>query len=201
MKPLIIGITGGIGGGKSTLSAKLSAEGYEVFDTDVRAKALQNEHPELISQLKALFGDAIYNFEGLDRMALARIVFGNKDLLLQLNKLVHPIVREDFNHWIGQHSSEKLLFVESAIMFESGLINSVDKVILMTASEDVRISRVVKRDKVSPEQAKARIANQMPDELKIPKADYVIFSDDNMPLFDKMHDILESLLKLQEEQL
>jgi len=201
MKPLIIGITGGIGGGKSTLSAKLSAEGYKVFDTDARAKSLQNEYPELVRQLKALFGDTIYNSEGLDRAALARIVFGNKDLLQQLNKLVHPFVREDFNHWISQHLSEKLLFVESAIMFESGLVNSVDKVILMTASEDVRISRVVKRDMVSPEQVKARIANQMPDELKIPKADYVIFSDDNMPLLDKMHDILESLLKLQEEQL
>ena len=201
MKPLIIGITGGIGGGKSTLSAKLLAEGYEVYNTDVRAKILQNEHPELIRQMKGLFGDAIYNSQGLDRAALARIVFGNKELLQQLNKLVHPVVREDFNHWVAQHTSEKLLFVESAIMFESGLVHSVDKVILMTASEDVRIRRVVKRDGISPEQVKARIDNQMSDGLKIPKSDYVIFSDDNMPLLDKMHDILESLLKLQEEHL
>lgn len=194
MKPLIIGITGGIGGGKSTLSAKLRAEGYDVYDTDIRAKVLQNEHPELVRQLKALFGDTIYNAEGLDRAALARIVFGNKDLLQQLNKLVHPFVREDFNSWVVAHAKQKLLFVESAIMFESGLSELMDKIILMTASESVRIHRVVKRDGASPEQVKARIDNQMPDEQKIPKADFVIYSDDNMPLLDKMNKILDELL-------
>jgi dephospho-CoA kinase len=198
-KPLIIGITGGIGGGKSTLSDKLCAEGYEVFNTDIRAKALQNEQPELIRRMKALFGEAIYKDSVLDRAALAQIVFGNKELLLELNKLVHPFVREDFNRWVAAHSDQKLLFVESAIMFESGLVALVDKVILMTASEDIRIKRVVKRDGISPEQVKARIASQMSDELKIPKSDFVIFSDDNQPLVDKMHGILEELLKLTQE--
>jgi dephospho-CoA kinase len=195
MKPLIIGITGGIGGGKSTLSAKLRAEGFFVFDTDCRAKQLQNEHPELVQKLKVLFGENIYNAHGLDRLALAKIVFEKKELLAELNKIVHPVVRADFHRWVDAHSDQKLLFVESAIMFESGLVNSVDKVILMTAAIDVRIARVVKRDGSTPEQVKARIANQMPDEQKILKADYVIYSDDNMPLLDKMHRILDELLK------
>ena len=195
MKPLIIGITGGIGGGKSTLSAKLRAEGFHVFDTDCRAKQLQNEEPELVQKLKTLFGENIYNAKGLDRLALAKIVFEKKELLAELNKIVHPVVRADFHHWVATHSDQKLLFVESAIMFESGLVNSVDKVILMTAAIDVRIARVVKRDGSTPEQVRARIANQMPDEQKILKADYVIYSDDNMPLLDKMHRILDELLK------
>jgi len=194
-KPLIIGITGGIGSGKSTLSNKLRAEGYEVYDTDVRAKNLQNEQPDLISKLKAHFGEIIYNLDGLDRAALAKIVFGKKELLIELNQLVHPFVREDFNRWISERSAHKLLFVESAIMFESGFVKLVDKVILITASEEVRIKRVVKRDGSSPEQVKARIANQMPDELKIAKADFVIYSDDNQPLIDKMHLILQQLLR------
>jgi dephospho-CoA kinase len=196
MKPLIVGITGGIGGGKSTLSARLRAEGFLVFDTDCRAKQLQNEHPELIQKLKTLFGEEIYNANGqLDRSALAKIVFEKKELLAELNKMVHPVVRADFHHWVETHSDQKLLFVESAIMFESGLVNSVDKVILMTAAIEVRIARVVKRDGSSPEQVKARIANQMPDEQKILNSDYVIYSDDNMPLLDKMHRILDELLK------
>lgn len=198
-KPLIIGITGGIGGGKSTLSDKLRAEGYQVFDTDVRAKKLQNEHPELVARIKALFGNNIYNECGLDRPAVARIVFQNKELLSQLNKLVHPFVREDFHHWVATHSNQKLLFVESAIMFESGLVELMDKVIVMTASEEVRIKRVVKRDAVSPEQVKSRMANQMSDEEKIIRADYVVYSDDNQPLLPKMYLILESLLQLQEK--
>jgi dephospho-CoA kinase len=198
-KPLIIGITGGIGGGKSTLSAKLRAEGYEVYDTDIRAKELQNEHQELIRKMKAVFGDDIYKDSVLDRAALAQIVFGNKELLLELNKIVHPVVREDFYHWISSHSNQKILFVESAIMFESGLVNSVDKVILMTASEDIRIKRVVKRDGSTPEQVKTRISNQMSDDLKIPKSDFVVFSDDNQPLLNKMYGILEELLKMTED--
>jgi len=192
-KPLLIGITGGIGGGKSTLSTKLRAEGYEVYDSDKEARRLQNQHPVIRKKLIALFGENIYNLEGLNRAALAKLVFGQKDLLAQLNAIVHPIVKEDLEHWIHLHSHQKLLFMESAILFESGFNLLVDKVIVMTASEEVRIRRVVKRDGITEEEVKARMANQSSDELKIAKADFVIHSDDSQPLIDKMLKILAEL--------
>ena len=192
-KPLLIGITGGIGGGKSTLSTKLRAEGYEVYDSDKEARRLQNQHPVIRKKLIALFGENIYNLEGLNRAGLAKLVFGQKDLLAQLNAIVHPIVKEDLEHWIHLHSHQKLLFMESAILFESGFNLLVDKVIVMTASEEVRIRRVVKRDGITEEEVKARMANQSSDELKIAKADFVIHSDDSQPLIDKMLKILAEL--------
>jgi len=121
------------------------------------------------------------------------LVFGQKDLLYKLNTIVHPVVREDFEHWIHLHSDQKLLFMESAILFESGFDSLVDKIIVMTASEEVRIRRVIKRDGISVEEVKARMANQHSDDLKIAKADFVIHSDDCQPLVDKMMKILAEL--------
>ena len=192
-RPLIVGITGGIGSGKSTLSNKLRAEGYQVYDCDKEAKKLQNEHPVIREKIRELFGEDIYTESGLDRKKVADIVFQNRDLLDQLNKIVHPFVREDFLKWVGQYITEKFLFMESAILFESGFIDMVDKVILMTASEDVRIRRVVKRDGIDPERVRARISKQLPDTEKIPFSDFIIHSDDGKPLYDKMKKILKEL--------
>lgn len=193
--PLLIGITGGIGSGKTTLSKKLRAEGYSVYDSDSEARRLQNEHPVIRKELIQLFGEDIYNNQILNRSALAKIVFGKPELLSKLNSVVHPFVKEDFELWIKKHETEKLLFQESAILFESGFNSFVDKVILMVASEDVRIARVMKRDGTTHEQVKLRMKNQMTDDEKIPKADFVIYTDDNMPLEDKMRRILVELNK------
>ena len=192
-RPLIIGITGGIGSGKSTLAENLRREGYEVYDSDQEARRLQNEHPVIKEQLIQLFGDEIYSSQGLNRLALAKVVFVKHELLLKLNEIVHPIVKEDFNRWIILHSSQSVLFMESAILFESGFNILVDKVILMVASESVRINRVMKRDGINKEQVAARMSNQFPDETKIPLADFVIHTDDNLPIIDKMRKILAQL--------
>ncbi len=190
--PVIIGITGGIGSGKSTLSDLFRAESYLVYDSDKEARRLQNENQIIKQKIQSLFGE-VYTSEGLDRSALAKIVFSSPNLLTQLNNIVHPVVREDFKLWSAANSSEKLLFLESAILFENGLNKLVDKVIVITASEAVRIKRVVKRDKVSDKQVRDRMANQISEEEKISKADFVIHSDDNLPLIDKMKLILEQL--------
>ena len=192
-QPLIIGITGGIGSGKSTLAEKLRAEGYAVYDSDKEARRLQNEHPGIVQPLKELFGSDIYTEHDLNRPALAKIVFGKKELLSQLNNIVHPIVKEDFTNWKADRSSHKLLFIESAILFESGFNSLVNKIIVITASEEVRIKRVVKRDGACSEQVRARMANQLPEDVKIKQADFVIHSDDEKPLIDKMHKILSQL--------
>jgi len=193
--PIIIGITGGIGSGKSTLSERLREIGYSVYDSDLEARRLQNEHSEIQDQLIELFGEAIYNDQGLNRSVLAQLVFGKPELLAKLNAIVHPVVHTDFMNWIQKHSAENLLFMESAILFESGFNKIVDKVIVMTASENIRIARVMKRDKVTEEQVKARMLHQMADDKKIANADFVIHSDDCQPLVMKMKKILDELLK------
>ena len=195
-QPIIIGITGGIGGGKSTLSDRLSGRGYKIYNSDLRARLLQNEDLELVNAIKKLLGDDIYKNGELDRPAVAAIVFQNKALLQQLNQLVHPAVRADFKRWKEVYNTEKLLFVESAIMFESGLALLMDKVVLMTASEEVRIARVVKRDGISPEQVRARMMHQLPEDEKIKRAHYVIHSDDHQPLNDKIDALLRDLDEL-----
>jgi dephospho-CoA kinase len=193
--PLIIGITGGIGSGKTTLSKSLREAGYDVYDSDLEAKGLQTENPKIRKGLIELFGPEIYTPQGLNRPKLAEIVFADQSLLLQLNAIVHPIIRLDFENWVKQHSDRKFVFVESAIMFESGFSKLVNKTILVTASEQLRIERVIKRDGITEEQVKARMSKQYPDDVKIPLADYVIYTDDNLPMADKMKKALDWLLQ------
>ncbi len=191
--PLIIGITGGIGSGKTTMSNQLRAEGFYVYNSDLEARRLQNENQEIRQMMISIFGSNIYNSEGLDRRALAKIVFENRDLLSKLNEIVHPILRADFNDWVLLHQSEKILFIESAIMLETGLSKLVDKVVLMTASEKIRIERVIKRDALSIDDVKARMSNQLSEEAKIKLADIIIHTDDNLPMQNKMQQLLASI--------
>ena len=182
-----------MGSGKSTLSKKLRAEGYLVYDSDIEAKRLQNNHPVIRQQLTKIFGNEIYTSQGLDRPALAKLVFGKSELLSKLNQIVHPVVRDDFKLWIRNHSTEKFLFIESAILFESGFNIYADKIILMTASEEVRIARILKRDQISLEQVMARMSHQLPDRQKLKATDFIIHTDDNLPMDEKMKRILEKL--------
>lgn len=192
-KPIIIGITGGIGGGKTTLSNLLRNEGYAVYDSDKEAGRLQNEDPIIINSLVELFGNDIYSELGLNRKLVGTLVFGKPELLSKLNSIVHPVVIKDFLNWIESHNTHSILFIESAILFESKLNILVDKVILMTASQAVRIARVIKRDGISEEMVLARMKHQIPEESKIPLADFVIHSDDEKPLFEKMKKITTML--------
>ena len=200
-RPLIIGITGGIGSGKSTLSSLLRAEGYSVYDTDLEARRLQNEHSAMRKKLVDLFGKDIYTEQGLNRSSLGKIVFAKPELLVKLNAIVHPLVMEDFNNWVLNRFPKKMLFIESAILYESGFNKLVDKVILITAAEDVRIDRVVKRDGVSPEHVRARMSHQLSEKEKVLRADFVIYSDDNTPLEGKMRKIIVELIDLRNKKI
>jgi len=200
-KPLVIGITGGIGSGKSTLSNLLRAEGYSVYDTDLEARRLQNEHSVMKKKMMDLFGKEIYTEQGLNRPALGKLVFGKPELLAKLNAIVHPFVQADFENWILNRYPKKILFIESALLYETGFNKLVDKVILITASENVRIKRVVKRDGSNPEQVQARMSHQLPEEQKQELADFVIHSDDNKPLLHKMKKLLEELIEIRNKQI
>lgn len=172
-KPIVIGITGGIGGGKSMFSRFLMRSGELVYDTDLEAKILQNSDHKLIRDIKKVFGDDVYNSEGLDRAKLAKIVFPQPEKLKELTGLVHPAVKKDFKKWVKNHSERKFLFMECAILFEGKFDLLVDKIIVVTAPEEIRIARVMKRDNISEDAVRARIKNQIPEEKKIERADWI----------------------------
>ncbi len=175
---LKVGITGGIGSGKSTICRIFEMLGVPVFQADQEAKHLMDTDPELRGKIRSIFGDDIYlSNQALDRKKLAAIVFNQPHLLQQLNELVHPAVREYFSGWCQTQTAPYVLH-EAAILFESGLAKLMDVNVLVTAPEDIRIARVVARDKVSGEEVKARIRNQMPEDEKRNLADYIIENDD-----------------------
>lgn len=194
---IIVGITGGIGGGKSTLSKLLLAEGFQVYNTDLEARRLQNENQLIRNNLIKLFGDEVYLGAELNRKFLANIVFNSPDLLQRLNDIVHPEVKADFLKWSEKFHTEPYVFMECAILFEGGFNSLVDKIVLVTASENVRIERVVKRDMITVDQVKARIRNQMSDDLKMKLADYIIKTDDNQDMYPKMKYLLSCLNQLK----
>jgi dephospho-CoA kinase len=192
--PKIIGITGGIGGGKSTFSSILRQKNFLVYDSDAEAKKLQNEHEGVRRKITEAFGTGIYNEMGLDRKRLADCVFHDKKALQTLNKIVHPAVKEDFRLWCEAHKTEKLLFIEAAVLFEGNFDKLVDLVVLVTANEEERIKRVMNRDNISRESVLSRISNQYSESLKEKKSDFVIYTDDNIDLAKKIGFLLKKLL-------
>lgn len=192
-KPTVIGITGGIGGGKSTFSERLRACGQLVFDTDIEAKRLQDTDEKIQQELKKLFGDDIYQHQILNRKKIASIVFNDKNLLLQLNQLIHPRVKETFQQWVETNNQHKYLFMECAILFEGGFDTYVDKILVVTAPEKVRIERVMKRDNQTEEQVRARMKNQMNEHEKINQATWVIETNGVKNTEEKVDDFLKMI--------
>lgn len=175
----VIGITGGIGSGKTTISNMLREAGYPVFDCDFHAKSIYNSNKDVISDMKKLFGENIYKDGLLDRKALAELVFKDKTSLEKLNSVIHPKVRE-FMFFQIKESKSDLFFVESAILFESGLSKYVDKVLTVTAPVGLRTERTMKRDNVTKEQVEARMKFQLCEERRLFKSDYIISTDQDL---------------------
>lgn len=189
----IIGITGGIGSGKSVVANILNSMGYPVYNSDDRAKILINKDSNLILKIKESFGN-VYNTEGLDRQKMANIVFNNPEKLALLNSLVHPAVGHDFDLWVKKQSSS-LVFKEAAILFETGIYKSLNKVILVTCPLPIKIKRVMERDSVSQKDVENRMKNQWSDEQKIKLSDYVIDNSGNKLLIPQVQKILNHLTK------
>lgn len=191
---MVVGVTGSIGSGKTTFCNVLRERGFLVYDTDKEARNLQNNDAALVAEIKALFGNEIYNEHGLDRKQLGALVFENAALLKQLGDIVHPYVRNNFKQWIAENSEQKLLFVECAILFEGGFNQFTHRNILITAEEDVRIKRVQKRDGISAELVKKRIDKQWPDSQKKLLSDFVVHTDDGIISTEqKVEEILKAL--------
>lgn len=192
-KPIIIGITGGIGGGKSMFSRFLMRRGELVYDTDMEARILQNSDELLQNKIKAQFGEDIYNAAGLDRAKLASIVFADPAKLKILNSIVHPAVVDDFKKWVESNSNRQFLFMECAILFEGKFDVLVDKIVVVTAPQEVRIQRVMKRDCVSEENVMARIRNQISESEKIKLADWVFDTNNDELPHKRVDEFLERI--------
>lgn len=191
----IIGLTGGIGSGKSKILSVFSTYGIPCYESDRRAKWLMQRDAELKSQIKSFFGDQIYENDQFNQRKLAKLVFANKYKLEALNSLVHPRVKMDFKSFVSQQDTPYII-KEAAILFETGGEKDCDATILVTAPEKLRLQRVLNREKISSMDIKARINNQWSDSRKIPLADYVINNIDWDKTLKKIDEIHQKLLVL-----
>jgi len=197
-RPIQIGITGGIGSGKSLICRIFNVLGVPVYDADSRAKKLMTTDGILINQIKKEFGSLCYNDSGvLNRELLSKTVFNNPEKLTLLNSLVHPRVAIDYDQWMLEHSETKYCLKEAALLFEAGSYQVLDKIIVVTAPDELRIKRVLQRD---PQRDRTEvekiIKNQMPQEEKMKKADFVIKNDETelvVPQVLKLHEWLNSM--------
>lgn len=189
------GITGGIGSGKTTVCRVFETLGIPVYYADSHARQLMVSAPRLVAGVRELFGEESYLEDGaLNRPFIAGQVFNNEEKLRQLNQLVHPAVAEDANRW--HHAQENVPYTlkEAALLFESGSYRQLDKVITVFAPEELRIQRVMERDRVSAEEVRARMARQMPEEEKLERADYIVYNDGKHSLVRQVWDIHRELV-------
>ena len=180
VKTQIIGITGGIGSGKSTVSKLIEEAGYPVYYSDVRAKTIVNDNHQLQEKIKELLGEQSYDENGLyDRKYVSEIVFEDEELLLKLNSLIHPEVKIDFENWVTQQTTP-FAFKETALLFELKLNESCYKSLLVTADDNSRLKRVMDRDNKTYREVESIMLKQMPEKDKVKLADYIIFNNDGL---------------------
>lgn len=169
----VIGLTGGIGSGKTTVANEFSSLGVPVYITDLEAKKLM-QSDSVLTQIKEEFGSTVFDKGVLLRDKLSEIVFNDDKRLAKLNSIVHPAVKQHFSEWLFEHKNSPLVIYESAILFESGSYKECDFVINVVAPIETRIQRVIERDKTTREKVLERIKNQWNDEEKSSKSDFII---------------------------
>ena len=187
-----LGLTGGIGVGKTYVSKVLQQMGIPVFNSDVEAKNCMAEDKGLMQNIKTSFGEKIYDNGVLQKEELAKIVFNNSERLAELNTLVHPVVKQRFDDWCTQQTAE-LVIKEAAILFESDAHLGLDAVICVSATEKVRIERVQKRDGSSVAEIKSRMDKQMLQSKKEELADFVIVNDGEQLLLPQLIKVLKEM--------
>lgn len=190
----IVGVTGGIGSGKTTIINYIKSKGYAVYIADDAGKKVMQK-PEIIQQINELFHNEVLLEDGfLDRSKIAALVFNDYEKLQQLNNIVHPAVALDFEEFKRENASEKVIFKETAVLFESGSYKNCDATILITAPLEIRINRVMQRDNISKEQVESRIKNQLPDHEKAALATYIVKNVDLQKAFKSIDDIINKIL-------
>lgn len=192
----IIGLTGGIGSGKTTIANYFQSMGIPIYIADNQARKIM-QSDEIISEIKKIFGETVFENEVLNREKLAGIVFKNPEKLEQLNKIIHPAVKKHFNKWVQNHKNEPFVIYEAAILFESGSYKKCDKIITVISPLETRIQRVMQRDNATRDQVLQRISRQWDDNQRISKSDFVIENDNIEKTKQKVDDILK-ILRIQQ---
>lgn len=193
---MIVGLTGGIGSGKSTVGKIFETLGYPVFNSDFEAKNILQANAEVRKRIIAKFGDDSFFGEKPNRKFIAQKVFNNPENLKFLNGLIHPAVGKRFEEWLNDYKDSSICLKEAAILVETGSYKNLDKLILVKADEDIRIQRVLDRDDTTREEVLKRMKNQWSDEEKIPLADYII---DNSGRQSVIHQVIKILKDIGED--
>lgn len=188
-----IGLTGGIGSGKSVVSRLLGVMGVPVYISDIETRRLMLADEGIRQGLTGLLGADVYLNGALNKPLLASYLFSCPENAARINAIVHPRVKEDFRRWTATHARCELVGIESAILIEAGFASEVDKVVMVYAPEEVRIARAMQRDSASRSQVEARVRSQMDDERKKSQADYVIVNDGKTPLIPQVLSLISSL--------
>lgn len=194
----IIGLTGGIGSGKTTIANYFKEMGVPVYIADDEARKLM-QSKFIIEEIKKTFGDSLFEDGILNRAKLAEIVFNDSSKLDQLNAIVHPAVKKDFKAWLETNKNYAYVIYEAAILFESGRYKDCDIVITVTAPEETRIERVIKRDKTNREQVLDRMKMQWKDEERISKSNFIILNDNLKNAKEEVVKILK-ILNIKQNQ-
>jgi len=192
---IVVGLTGGIGSGKTTISEHFETFGIPIYIADKEAKALMNRSKVIKRKLIKLFGKSAYKKGKLNRSYLASKIFSDKTLLEKMNAIVHPKVASHFKRWLKKQDAPYVI-KEAAIIFENNLESQYDYIITVVADENLRIERVMKRDDASKKKIKSIIKNQLPDAEKIDKSDFIIINNDLNVAKVKAEEIHQQLLQI-----
>mgnify|MGYP000933621209 CR=1 FL=1 len=188
-----LGVTGGIGSGKTSVCRVFGVLGIPVFSADIEAKEVMDIDTGIILRLNTIAGRNLYESGTLDRAMLASLIFNNKSLLEKVNALVHPVVFNRFREWVRKQNSPYVI-MEAAILFESGATNIVDRIITVVAPVEERLKRVISRNGITREQVMDRMRNQMDDTERIKKSDYVIYNSENDMIIPAVLRIHENII-------
>lgn len=189
---LKIGITGGIGSGKSYVCQILEKMGYAIFYSDLEAKKLMIQNKELIQQIKNIIGEHAYLNNELNKPIIRNFLFQNEVNKEKLNALIHPFVYQEFEKWASSIQKE-IVFNESALLFETDSYKRFNKTILITAPKEIKIERLIKRDSINIEEIKKRFDAQLNDSIKRKKADFIIENDDKKLIIPQINKILQQI--------
>lgn len=191
-----LGITGGIGSGKSVVSHALEVMGIPVYISDIEAKRLTQTDAHIRRELIALLGEEVYAGGRLNKPYLANYLFSDPGHAAKVNHIIHPRVKEDFRDWAAQHTHCEIIAMESAILIEAGFAGEVDHIVMVYAPMEIRISRAMERDHSPRETIVKRILSQMSDEEKKKLAQFIILNDNTHPIIPQIEDLVNALHKV-----
>ena len=191
-KQIKVGVTGAIGAGKTFVSSIFEKLGFPVFNSDIEAKKCMQSDVYLIEQIKVVFGDKVYENNILQKNILSEIIFNDNEKLKSLNHLIHPVVSKNFINWCRLKDSD-IIIKEAAILFESGSHDILDKIICVSAEEEIRIKRVMSRDKCDKNHVLSIMSKQMTQKEKEKLSDFIIINDDKKLLLPQIVDVITKI--------